>query len=369
MKKILTILVAILITGTYTLLAQNSAGFNFEKTIHDFGRIKEEGGKVTYTFKFKNNGKKPIIIKNVQSTCGCTTPEWTKAPIVPGKEGFVSAEFDPHQRPGAFNKQIKVYNNLTTQPIVLEIKGDVIPKKKEIADIYRHKVGDIRLKSRHVAFARMYNTKAKTQSVEFINDSDKPVTVGVNEKYLKPHLKVSVSPKTVAPKQTGTITITFDASKKDNWGYHADRLPLMINGTPAPGYPLSVSATIVEDFSALSPQEIKDAPTMDFDEQEFNFGTIKQGDKVTHEFKFKNNGKRDLIIRDTQSSCGCTAVEAKKVIKPGETSSIKTTFNSAGKMGKQNKSITLTTNIPGKSKSGADKYRIILRVKGEVEKK
>lgn len=368
MKKILTILVAILITGTYTMLAQNSVGFDFEKTIHDFGRIKEDGGKVTYTFKFKNDGKKPIIIKNVESTCGCTTPEWSKAPIVPGKEGFVSAEFDPIQRPGAFNKQIKVFNNLTTQPIVLEIKGDVIPKKQEVADIYRHKVGDIRLKSRHVAFARMYNTQTKTQSVEFINDSDKPVSVGINEKHLEAHLKVSVSPEKVAPKQTGTITITFDASKKDAWGYRADRLPLVINNTPAPGYPLSVSATIVEDFSALSEEELANAPTMDFDNKEFDFGKIKQGDKVTHEFKFKNTGKRDLIIRDTQSSCGCTAVETKKVIKPGETSSIKTTFNSAGKMGKQNKSITLVTNIPGKHESGTEKYRIILRVKGEVEK-
>ena len=368
MKKILTITLAVLITGSYSLFAQNSAGFSFGKMIHDFGRIKEEGGKVTYKFKFKNTGKKPIIIKNVQSTCGCTTPEWSKAPIVPGKEGFVSAEFDPHQRPGAFNKQIKVYNNLTNQPIVLAVKGDVIPKKKQIADIYRHKVGDIRLRSRHVAFARISNTQKKTQSVEFINDSDKPVTVGVNEKYIKSHLKVSVSPEKIAPKQKGKITVIFDASKKNAWGYHTDRLPIIINGKPAPGYPLSVSATIVEDFSKLTKEELANAPTMDFESKEFNFGTIKQGAKATHEFKFKNNGKRDLIIRETRSSCGCTAVETKKVIKPGETSSIKTTFNSAGKMGKQNKSITLTTNIPGKAKSGADKYRIILRVKGEVTK-
>ncbi len=368
MKKIFTILVAIFITGTYTLLAQNSVGFDFENTVHDFGRIKEEGGKVSYTFKFKNTGKKPIIIKNVQSTCGCTTPEWSKAPIVPGKEGYVSAEFDPHQRPGAFNKQIKVYNNLTTQPIVLEVKGDVIPKKKEVADIYRHKVGDIRLKSRHVAFARLYNTEVKTQSVEFINESDQPVTVSFDEKRVKPYLKVVVEPKTVSPKKTGKITITYDASKKNSWDYSADRIPLVLNGTPAPGYPLSVSATIVEDFSKLTKEELANSPTMDFDSKEFEFGTLKQGEKTVHEFKFKNNGKRDLIIRSTRSSCGCTAVETKKVIKPGETSSIKATFNSAGKMGKQNKSITLITNIPGKAKSGIDKSKIILRLKGTVEK-
>jgi archaellum component FlaG (FlaF/FlaG flagellin family) len=63
MKKIFTILVAIFITGSYTLLAQNSVGFDFEKTVHDFGRIKEEGGKVSYTFKFKNTGKNLLSSK------------------------------------------------------------------------------------------------------------------------------------------------------------------------------------------------------------------------------------------------------------------------------------------------------------------
>lgn len=369
MKKILTILLAaIFVSGTITMSAQKSAAFNFEKTVHDFGKIKEEGGKVTYKFKFKNSGKAPIIIKNVQSSCGCTTPEWSKTPVVPGKDGFVSAEFDPHQRPGAFSKEVKVFNNVTSQPVVLVIKGVVVPKTKGVADIYRHKVGDVRLKSRHVAFARMYNTQKKTQTVELINDSKNTVEVSFNQKYLKEHMKVSVSPQKLAPQQKGTISVTFDASKTSDWGYKSYRIPLILNGKPAPGYPLSISATIQEDFSKLSKAELENAPTMNFESTEFDFGTIKQGEKVTHEFKFQNKGKRDLIIRHTQSSCGCTAVETKKVIKPGETSSIKTTFNSSGKMGKQNKSITLITNIPGKHQSGMDKYKVVLRVKGQIEK-
>jgi len=368
MKKILTILLAVFIAETFVLQAQQNATFSFDKTVHDFGRIKEDGGKVSYQFKFKNNGKTPIIITNVQSSCGCTTPEWTKTPIVPGKEGFVSAEYDPLDRPGSFNKQITVYNNVTSQPIVLEVKGDVIPKTKGVEDIYRYKIGEIRLRANHVAFARMFNTEKNTQSVEVINDSDHDVTIGVNDKIIKGYLTVTATPATLAPKQTGLITVTYDATKTDKWGYNTDRIPLIINGQPAAGYPLSVSATIQEDFSTLTDKELANAPTMDFEEREFDFGTIKPGEKTTHEFKFKNNGKRDLIIRDTQTSCGCTAVETQKVVKPGETSTIKATFNSAGKSGKQNKSITIITNIPGKEKTGADKYKIVLRLKGEISK-
>lgn len=55
----------------------------FEKETHEFGSI-AEGVQATFEFKFKNTGNQPVIINNVQSSCGCTTPDWTKEPILPG---------------------------------------------------------------------------------------------------------------------------------------------------------------------------------------------------------------------------------------------------------------------------------------------
>ena len=366
MQKTFITLILIFTLGTYGLQAQNSATFSFEKTTHDFGRVKEDGGKVNYIFKFKNNGKQPIIIKNVESSCGCTTPEWSKTPVLPGKEGFVSAEYDPIDRPGSFDKQITVHNNITAQPIILEIKGDVIPKKKEVSDIYRYKIGDIRLKTNHIAFARLFNTQTESQTVDIFNDSDKAITITTDPLNLTKHISIVANPKVLPAKQAGSLTVTYNATKKNDWGYLIDKVSLLLNNQAATGFPLSVSATIVEDFSKLTPDQLAKAPAMDFASKEFDFGKIKQGEKVTHEYTFKNNGKTDLIIRETQTSCGCTAVENKKVIKPGESSSIKVVFNSNGKTGKQNKNITLITNIPGKDQSGADKYKISLRIIGEV---
>ena len=74
----------------------------------------------------------------------------------------------------------------------------------------------------------------------------------------------------------------------------------------------------------------------------------------------KNEGKSNLIIRKTKASCGCTAIAPENnVIAPGESTKIKTTFNSAGKKGVQNKTITVITNDP-------ENTTIILNVKGEV---
>ena len=88
-----------------------------------------------------------------------------------------------------------------------------------------------------------------------------------------------------------------------------------------------------------------DAPVMSFEQGMFNFGKIAQGDKVKHDFKFKNTGKTPLIITDATATCGCTTPDfPKQPIKPGEAGIIKVVFNSAGKSGMQDKVITITSN-------------------------
>ena len=93
-------------------------------------------------------------------------------------------------------------------------------------------------------------------------------------------------------------------------------------------------------------KKVKDLAKMTFVSKEFNFGTIKQGDKIDAVFEFTNTGESDLIITKAKSSCGCTVPEwpKDKPIKPGEKGKIKAVYDSKGKQNNQNKSITLTTN-------------------------
>lgn len=86
-------------------------------------------------------------------------------------------------------------------------------------------------------------------------------------------------------------------------------------------------------------------PTMTFSKKEHNFGTINEGDKVETVFTFTNTGEADLIISNASGSCGCTVPEyPKEPIKPGKTGKMKVTFDSNGKPGKQQKSVTITAN-------------------------
>ncbi len=94
----------------------------FKKELHDFGTI-AEGPDAEYKFEFKNTGKEPIILSAVTASCGCTAPEWSKEPVLPGKKSVIKAVYHSAGRPGAFNKAITVTSNAGVK--VLTIKGTV----------------------------------------------------------------------------------------------------------------------------------------------------------------------------------------------------------------------------------------------------
>jgi hypothetical protein len=104
-------------------------------------------------------------------------------------------------------------------------------------------------------------------------------------------------------------------------------------------------------MAQTEPQEAavdNNGPQITFEEMEFDFGDIHQGEQVEHTFKFKNTGNSALILNNVLTTCGCTAPEwPKEPIAAGAESQIIVRFNSQGKTGRQNKVITIQSNIAG----------------------
>ncbi len=100
----------------------------FETEVHDFGLILEDGGNVDYDFIFTNKGDKPIVVTRVSSSCGCTSPNWSKKPVKPRETGKISARYFPKHRPGQFSKTLTVFTNDPQVVKVLKIKGKVVKK-------------------------------------------------------------------------------------------------------------------------------------------------------------------------------------------------------------------------------------------------
>jgi len=358
MKTILTLFISIL--STSLIFAQTpGAQILFTKTTHDFGKIKESNGVQVYKFEFTNTGKSPLIINNVKASCGCTTPEWTKAPIVSGKSGYIKVSFDPINRPGPFNKSITINSNTTPKETKLHIKGIVQEREKTIDDKYTYSMDGLKLKTNHIALTKVLNIGSKKERIILFNTLNKSMLV---EFYQIPkHISFSKT-KVIIPANTEAfVDIVYNASKKNDWGFVKDHILITVNHNRNPKNRIIISADIQEDFSKMTEKDKLEAPKSVYSNTIFNFGEIKEGVNKKNIFKINNTGKSDLIIHKIKSSCGCTVAKiSNKIIKAGSSQNIDVTFKSKGKSGKQHKTITIITNDPKNPVQ-------ILRVKGTVK--
>ena len=103
----------------------------FEQLKHDFGMM-IQGEKLSYTFKFTNTGGSDVIISNCAVTCGCTVPEYSKAPVKPGESGKIEVIFNSAGKTGSQIKTIQVLSNAQPNTIQLEITAEVyVPETKK----------------------------------------------------------------------------------------------------------------------------------------------------------------------------------------------------------------------------------------------
>lgn len=103
----------------------------FEQTKHDFG-IMMQGEKLSYTFKFTNKGGSDLIISDASTTCGCTVPDFSKAPVKPGEQGKVEVIFNSAGKSGSINKSVRLLTNAQPNSTELEITAEVyVPDSKK----------------------------------------------------------------------------------------------------------------------------------------------------------------------------------------------------------------------------------------------
>jgi hypothetical protein len=126
------------------------------------------------------------------------------------------------------------------------------------------------------------------------------------------------------------------------------RLQALENGGKGTTSGISTDQATTNPTPVVQPAETKPEgpmPTLVFERLEHDFGTIAEGQKVTHTYKFKNTGAAPLIIQNAQPSCGCTAPSwSREPIPVGGTGFVTAEFDSKGKPGLQNKTITVTSN-------------------------
>jgi hypothetical protein len=130
MKIFLNVILVFLIGGQLIYSGdidqQQAAKIKFDKTVHDFGKIKKGAKDVECTFTYTNVGNDMLFISRIKKSCGCTVPVYSKEPLMPGQSATIKVGYTTTDILGAFNKKITVFTNAENNVVVLTIKGEVV---------------------------------------------------------------------------------------------------------------------------------------------------------------------------------------------------------------------------------------------------
>lgn len=351
MKKIsLSCLVAVL-----CVLCNAQPQIQFDQTTYDFGKIREEGGKVTGRFEFSNVGDEDLILTNVRPGCGCTAANYSKDPIAPGQKGFIEATYNPYNRPGSFNKNIRVTTNepkfsdgSNASPHMIFIKGEVLkrPATEFEKTGYTKTKGMVRFFEPNVTHNAL-NTEMILDTFKVRNFWTKPVSFTLESRLECITESYRNFGKELMPGQEGIIVLKYDAKKRDAFGTVKDMVYYVTNDSIEAKKALYFAVNIKEDFSTLTPKQLKKAPKASYSITEYDYGNVKKNSKSVAEVVVTNSGKTPLIIRALNASSGMFKASASITeIPAGQTSTIKVYFNANSRIGVNKATIDVVTNDP-----------------------
>lgn len=343
MKAIL-IFISLLIGSQ--LMAQKGV-LTFDREQIDLGTIKSDDVPVQIVYTFKNTGNAPIILSQVTPRASKVTADWEKSPIMPQASAKITLTFIPVEHRERFNYTINVRSNAQNGDIQLRLIGKQIDNPEKPYLLYKHNMDSVYFKSPRIAFGNVYTDQVKSDTLYFYNMRKGDLRLSTHPK--PKHLTTTFIPEVVKAGEKGMIIVTLNAKEKNDFGYIYENIILKFNDDNSYRNRIELNVNLKEDFSKLSEEELKNAPVAHFETTSIDFGEIKVGEKADCDFILENKGKSNLIIRKTKASCGCTAVTlGEKTLQPGASTTIRASFNSSGRKGRQHKSITVITNDPQK---------------------
>ncbi len=325
MKKILsTLCVALMAAATF---AQQPV-ITFEKTEHDFGKINEADGRVSTVFSFKNEGMAPLVLSNVRASCGCTTPTWTKEPIEPGQTGSITVTYNPNGRPGRFQKTVTITSNATEPTTRVYIKGEVIPKQAKPVNKYNVAVGELNMKGLVLDLGTINKGDNKSGDLEYTNLTKEDHNVELATNAADNYVINQVTLPTVKPNEVGKFVFALDSKATKLYGPVEVNAYVVIDGKKVidSAHKLTIKANIVEDFSALTPEQKQQAPILEV-QNELNAGRVAAGKVLKGVIPVKNIGVNPLEVRRVYCADKIVTGKAPKAIKSGKKGAVAVDIN------------------------------------------
>ena len=358
MKRTIILLSALLLS-VHGLFAQQESFFKeadvirFDKKVHDFGDVLMAEGPVSCIFTFTNIGQQPLVVHNVISSCGCTTPEWTREPVKPGATGTIQATFSNDQGPYPFDKTLTVYVGVGAssldRPVILRLRGVSHEKKKDLDELFTTHIGPLGLRKVETSIGYIDQGVVKSDQLQVANLSKSELTVEAVE--VSPGLTVTVTPNPIPARSMARLSYAVNPAEMGGtaWGKQRFETSFRLGGKTYPDK-LTVTGVIKDNFEKLSKNEVEQAAVPVVDRSYFEFGEVKKGSVVNATYTLRNKGKNPLVIHHIDGTAAAVQTQLPLTVKPGGKAEIKVKLDT-GKLeyaGEVIEVLSVITNAPSK---------------------
>lgn len=305
---------------------------------------------VTAKFEMQNMSSNPISIKDVKTSCGCTTVEYPKGQIAPGESFVVNATYDSRQM-GHFFKDIALYSNASQQPFYLQIRGVVVEEIIDFAGQYPYTIADLNVDRNDVEFDDVNRGDRPVQKINIRNASSKSVSPVVM--HLPSYMQAQVSPTTLQPGRQGTISLILDSKKVRDYGLTQTSVFLgMYPGDKVhPDKEISVSTVLLPAFTEMTETQMQYAPKLGLSAEELNIAFNGKA-KKTETIIIENLGRSELDISSLQMFTSGMKVKLNKTkLQSGEQAKLKITVDAKEiKKARSKPRVLMITNDPKRAK-------------------
>lgn len=320
---------------------------SFEKIEYNYGIIASNTVDTRALFRCTNRGTEPIVITNIVPSSKAITYELTRDTLKQGIRSSINVSFDSKGYSSLFTEYLDVYTtDAMLGKIRLTLKGTVKDLDSTILQMYPSVFDLVRMNKLNVALGTINYPSTVVDTVVVYNPQDTAVSMLFPN--VPNYLSVQMFPEVIQPNSSALMVISYNSQLRKEWGPIYDRLYIGFVGKKV-NYKmkLSISGNITEDFSNLTPKELKIAPKISFETEVYSFDTVRRGDPVACKFHFKNEGKSTLEIRKIKTTCGCTAgsMDTMSYAK-GEEGDVNVTLNTRNKYGHVRQTITIISNDP-----------------------
>lgn len=308
---------------------QESASIKFDTQNWNFGDVEESGGNVTHIFTFTNISQRPVVVLDVSASCGCTSPSFSRKPVMPGAKGEISVVFDPINRPGKFSKGVSVRLS-SNERVSLNIEGNVIPRERSVDELYPFEVGaGLRLDSNFHAFSYLGRGDEAKATIVICNTSDKDASIELRPTKSSGLLRVE-APQSVKAQALDKITLTYKVEEgSDRYGMLDDVFTVVVNGKESRTL-ISTHAIAVDKFLLIV--DDMTAPSCELSKKFIKFGELKHGSRVEDSsLELVNDGEVELVVRavEWKSSALTCSLKAGDKLKAGEKRKIRFAYDSS----------------------------------------